>query len=162
MLFFGQNVFKMIKFSKANSVPNLLVKNLFVCGTLGPIYFFFLVKLLTFNELVSSLMAIKILCGIDKMKNIMLNFSRQNDVKHVTVISQNRVQKGQLPAHKNSPHLWFALTHMMTVKSPRPSTSLLFQVPSRHHKQFPPTPSFPGKPLQQTCLQLPTSPSTHQ
>ena len=66
----------MIKFSKANSVPNLLLKKLYVCGTLVPIYYFFLVKLLTFNELVSLFMVIKILCGIDKMKNIMLHFSR--------------------------------------------------------------------------------------
>ena len=35
-----------------------------------------LVKLLTFNDLVSLFMAIvKILCGIDKMENIMLHFS---------------------------------------------------------------------------------------
>ena len=36
----------------------------------------FLIKLLTFNELVSLLKAIlKILCGIDKIQNIMMYFS---------------------------------------------------------------------------------------
>ena len=29
---------------------------------------------------------VKILCGIDKMENIMLHFSSQNGVKHVIVI----------------------------------------------------------------------------
>ena len=29
---------------------------------------------------------VKILCGIDKMENIMLHFSSQNGVKHVLVI----------------------------------------------------------------------------
>ena len=48
-----------------------------------------LVKLLTFNELVSFFMAIiKILCGTDKTQNIMMYFSSQNGVKNLVVVTQ--------------------------------------------------------------------------
>ena len=90
-----------------------------------------LVKLLTFNYLVSLFMAIvKILCGIDKMENIMLHFSSQNGVKHVIVI-RPMVSTGvnSPPPPKNwSPPLCLALPHMMTLKPPLPPN--LFALPS--------------------------------
>ena len=49
----------------------------------------FLVKLLVFNDLVSLPMAIiKILCGIDKIQNIMMYFSSENGVKNLVVVTQ--------------------------------------------------------------------------
>ena len=49
----------------------------------------FLVMLLTFNELVSLFMVIiKILCGIDKIQNIVIYFSSSNGVKNLMVVTQ--------------------------------------------------------------------------
>lgn len=46
-------------------------------------------KLVTFNDLVSLFMAIiKILCGTDKIQNIMLYSSSQNGVKNLLVVTQ--------------------------------------------------------------------------
>ena len=73
---------------------------------------------------------VKILCGIDKMENIMLHFSSQNGVKHVIVI-RPLVSTGvpPPPPPKNwSPPLCLALPHMMTLKPPLPPN--LFALPS--------------------------------
>ena len=74
------------------------------------------------------------------------------------------VCRGVNSPHENwSPPLWLTLPHMMFLKPLLPPNLFALAnsiniTKTMHHKQFPPTPSFPSKLLQQGCLQVKLTP----
>ena len=81
---------------------------------------------------------IKILCGIDKIQNIMMYFSSKNSVEKVIVVTQSQgVNSSPLNC---PPPLWLTLPHIMTLKPPWPpnlfarTSCTNITIMTRHHK----------------------------